>query len=162
MITLNWLKPSQVRRPIISGDWRSNMIAISLQALLRDGPLAYNVAVLIGPFGEVVGKYRKVTLPREEIAKGIAPGDEYPVFQTRFGTIGMMVCYDVFFPEVARNLAMKGAEVIALPIWGGNPRLAAARCAENGVYLVTSTYTDHEANWMKTAISFHRKISLNT
>ena len=118
----------------------------------RDGPLAYNVAVLIGPFGEVVGKYRKVTLPREEIAKGIAPGDEYPVFQTRFGTVGMMICYDVFFPEGARNLAMKGAEVIALPIWGGNPRLAAARCAENGIYLVTSTYTDHEANWMKTAI----------
>jgi predicted amidohydrolase len=118
----------------------------------RDGPLIYNVAVLVGPLGEVVGKYRKVTLPREEIAKGIAPGNEYPVFQTRFGTVGMMVCYDVFFPEVARNLAMKGAEVIALPIWGGNPRIAAARCAENGIFLVSSTYTNHEANWMKTAV----------
>ncbi|MDF1861388.1 MAG: carbon-nitrogen hydrolase family protein [Verrucomicrobiales bacterium] len=114
--------------------------------------LVYNVAVLIGPEGEVVGKYRKVTLPREEIARGIAPGDEYPVFETRFGKVGMMICYDVFFPEVARELAMNGAEIIALPIWGGNPRLAAARCAENGVFLVSSTYTDHEKDWMKSAV----------
>ncbi|MAS96961.1 MAG: carbon-nitrogen hydrolase family protein [Verrucomicrobiales bacterium] len=118
----------------------------------RVGHLVYNVAVLIGPSGQVVGKYRKVTLPREEVQRGIAPGSEYPVFDTRFGKVGMMICYDVFFPEVARNLAMNGAEVIALPIWGGNPRLAAARCAENGVYLVTSTYTDHTKDWMKTAV----------
>lgn len=118
----------------------------------RDRHLVYNVAALIGPDGELAGKYRKVTLPREEIAQGIAPGREYPVFETRFGKVGMMVCYDVFFPEVARRLARNGAEVIALPIWGGNPRLATARCAENGVYLVSSTYTGHEHNWMKTAI----------
>jgi len=116
------------------------------------GDLVYNVAVLLGPDGEVAGKYRKVTLPREEIARGIAPGDEYPVFETRFGKVGMMICYDVFFPEVARRLSMNGAEIIALPIWGGNPRLAAARCAENGVYLVSSTYTDHKHEWMKSAI----------
>lgn len=118
----------------------------------RAGHLVYNVAVLIGPEGEVVGRYRKVTLPREEIARGISPGNEYPVFETRFGKVGMMICYDVFFPEVARELAMNGAELIALPIWGGNPRLAAARCAENGIFLVSSTYTDHENAWMKTAI----------
>lgn len=120
--------------------------------LEKEEHLIYNAAVLIGPYGEVAGKYRKVTLPREEIARGIAPGDEYPVFETRFGRVGLMVCYDVFFPEVARELAMNGAEVIALPIWGGNPRLAAARCVENGVYLVSSTYTDHAHDWMKSAV----------
>lgn len=118
----------------------------------RDGHEVYNSSVMLGPEGEVVGKYRKVTLPREEIQQGISPGYEYPVFNTRFGKVGMMICYDVFFPEVARELAMNGAEVIALPIWGGNPMLAAARCAENGVFLVSSTYTHHELNWMKTAI----------
>ncbi|MDF1816269.1 MAG: carbon-nitrogen hydrolase family protein [Verrucomicrobiales bacterium] len=118
----------------------------------RDGKQVYNVAVLTGPDGAVVGKYRKVTLPREEIERGISPGKEYPVFETRFGKVGMMICYDVFFPEVARELAANGAEIIALPIWGGNPGLASARCAENGVYLVSSTYTDHNANWMKSAI----------
>ncbi len=118
----------------------------------RAGHEVFNVAVLMGPDAKVVGKYRKVTLPREEIQRGISPGTEYPVFETRFGKVGMMVCYDVFFPEVARELSMNGAEVIALPIWGGNPRLASARCAENGVYLVSSTYTNHENKWMKTAI----------
>lgn len=118
----------------------------------RDGHEIFNTSVMVGPEGIVIGKYRKVTLPREEIQQGISPGTEYPVFETRFGRVGMMVCYDVFFPEVARELSLNGAEVIAMPIWGGNPRLAAARCAENGVYLVTSTYTDHESNWMKTAV----------
>jgi predicted amidohydrolase len=118
----------------------------------RDENEVYNVSVMMGPDGKVAGKYRKVALPREEIQQGISPGYEYPVFDTRFGKVGMMICYDVFFPEVARELAMNGAEVIAMPIWGGNPLLAAARCAENGVYLVSSTYTDHSANWMKTAI----------
>lgn len=118
----------------------------------RDAHLIYNVAVMMGPAGEVVGKYRKVTLPREEIAKGICPGSEYPVFETRFGKVGMMVCYDVFFPEVARKLAMNGAEVIAMPIWGGNPLLAQARACENQVYLVSSTYTSHEDDWMKSGI----------
>ena len=118
----------------------------------RDGHEVYNVSVMMGPDGEIAGKYRKVTLPLEEIQQGISPGYEYPVFDTRFGKVGMMICYDVFFPEVARELAVNGAEVIAMPIWGGNPLLAAARCAENGVYLVSSTYTDHNANWMKTAV----------
>ncbi|MDF1658619.1 MAG: carbon-nitrogen hydrolase family protein [Verrucomicrobiales bacterium] len=118
----------------------------------REGKLVYNTAVLLGPEGSVIGKYRKVTLPREEIARGISPGTEYPVFETRFGRVGLMICYDVFHPEVARNLAMNGAEIIAMPIWGGNPALASARCIENGVHLVTSTYTDHDADWMKSAI----------
>gem|GEM_PF-288773 len=118
----------------------------------KSGDLVYNTAVLMGPDGSLVGKYRKVTLPQEEVARGISPGHEYPVFETRFGKVGLMICYDVFYPEVARELAMNGAEVIAVPIWGGNPALAAARCIENGVYLVTSTYTNHENRWMKSAV----------
>ncbi|MEM7144132.1 MAG: carbon-nitrogen hydrolase family protein [Verrucomicrobiota bacterium] len=118
----------------------------------REDNLIYNVAVLLNPDGELAGSYRKCTLPREEIAGGVQPGREYPVFDTRFGKLGMMVCYDVFHPEVARNLALNGAEIIAVPVWGANPTLAAARCIENHVYLVTSTYTDHDHDWMKSAI----------
>jgi predicted amidohydrolase len=121
----------------------------------RDQHLVYNVAVLIGPDGQIAGKYRKVCLPRDEIANGVTPGDEYPVFDTRFGRLGMMVCYDGFFPEVARELANRGAEVIAWPVWGCNPLLAAARACENHVYLVSSTYTDAAADWTKTAIYDH-------
>jgi predicted amidohydrolase len=121
----------------------------------RDGPLVYNVAVLIGPDGQLVGKYRKVCLPRSEIAAGIAPGSDYPVFSTRFGRVGLMVCYDGFFPEVARALSNRGAEVIAWPVWGCNPLLARARACENHVYLVSSTYEDIARNWMISAVFDH-------
>jgi predicted amidohydrolase len=120
--------------------------------LERDGHLIYNVAVLIGPDGQLIGKYRKVALPRGEIEGGIAPGEEYPVFETQFGKVGMMVCYDGFFPEVARQLAIGGAEVIAWPVWGCNPLLAQARACENHVYLVSSTYTDISDDWTLSAI----------
>jgi predicted amidohydrolase len=120
--------------------------------LERDGHLVYNVAVLIGPDGKVLGKYRKVCLPRGEIEGGIAPGSDYPVFETRFGKVGLMVCYDGFFPEVARELSNRGAEVIAWPVWGCNPLLAQARACENHVYIVSSTYTDVSRNWMVSAV----------
>lgn len=118
----------------------------------REKHVIYNTAALIGPEGELVGKYRKVCLPREEIKGGVTPGQAYPVFRTRFGTIGMMVCWDVFFPEVARRLANRGAEIIALPIWGGHPDLAKARAIENQIFLVSSTYSDPSQKWMKTAV----------
>jgi predicted amidohydrolase len=121
----------------------------------KDGHLMYNTAALIGPDGELVGKYRKVCLPRTEIEAGFQPGHEYPVFETRFGKVGMMICYDGFFPEVARELSHRGAEVIAWPVWGCNPLLAQARACENHVYIVSSTYTDAQANWMISAVFDH-------
>jgi predicted amidohydrolase len=121
----------------------------------RAGNLVYNVAVLIGPDGQVVGKYRKTSLPRGEVEAGIAPGSDYPVFDTRFGKVGMMVCYDGFFPEVARALTNRGAEVIAWPVWGCNPLLARARACENHVYVVSSTYEDVSRNWMISAVYDH-------
>ncbi len=122
----------------------------------RDGPLVYNVAVLLGPDGRLVGKYRKVCLPRGEVDGGVCPGTDYPVFSTRFGKVGLMVCYDGFFPEVARALSNRGAEVIAWPVWGCNPLLARARACENHVYIVSSTYEDVSRNWMISAIFDHR------
>ena len=108
--------------------------------LEKEGPVLYNTAVLMGRDGELVGKYRKVTLPREEIDGGITPGGQFPVFETDFGKIGMMICWDVFFPEPARKLAFGGAEIIFMPIWGGDLTLSKARAIENQVYLVSSTY----------------------
>lgn len=108
----------------------------------RSGHVIYNTAILLAPNGSLAGTYRKVCLPREEIEGGVTPGTDYPVFDTRFGKLGMMICWDVYFPEVARNLANRGAEVIAMPIWGGNPALAKARAIENQLFLISSTYTD--------------------
>lgn len=128
-------------------------IVVSLNE--RDRHLIYNAAVLLDPDGKLIGKYRKVCLPRGEVEQGIAPGNDYPVFDTRFGKVGMMICYDGFFPEVARELTNRGAEVIAWPVWGCNPLLARARACENHVYLVSSTYEDISRNWMLSAVFDH-------
>ncbi len=119
----------------------------------RDGKAIFNTSVLIGRDGVLVGKYRKVCLPREEIDGGITPGHEYPVFDTDFGRIGMMICWDVHFPEVARELAGRGAEVILMPIWGGNETLARARAIENQIYLVASGYDFKSAIFDKAGAS---------
>ncbi|HEX2973660.1 MAG TPA: carbon-nitrogen hydrolase family protein [Tepidisphaeraceae bacterium] len=106
----------------------------------RLGPILYNTAVLIDRGGGIVGTYRKAHLPQEEVEAGITPGDCFPVFRTEWAAVGMMICWDVQFPEAARQLALGGAEVIALPIWGGNETLARARAIENHVHLVSSSY----------------------
>ena len=98
--------------------------------------------MLIDRAGKLVGKYRKVYLPREEVEGGLTPGSEYPVFRTDFGTVGLMICYDVFYADPARALALRGAEMILMPIWGGDETLAKARAIENKVFLVASGY-DH-------------------
>lgn len=134
---------------------KENDLYIVAGLVERAGHLVHNVAVLIGPDGKVAGKYRKVCLPTGEVDAGIAPGSEYPVFETRFGKLGLMVCYDGFFPEVARELTNHGAEVIAWPVWGCNPELARARAAENHVYLVSSTYEDVSRRWMISAVFDH-------
>jgi predicted amidohydrolase len=121
----------------------------------RDRHQLFNVAVLIAPDGKVAGKYRKVCLPDGEFDNGISPGTDYPVFDTRLGKIGMMVCYDGFFPEVARELSNRGAEIIAWPVWGCNPEQARARATENQVYVASSTYEDVSRNWMLTAVYGH-------
>jgi predicted amidohydrolase len=121
----------------------------------RDGHLLYNTAALVGPDGRMVGKYRKVTLPRGECDRGIQPGSDYPVFDTRFGKVGIMICYDGFFPEPARELSLRGAEIIAFPVWGCNPRLAVARACENHVYVVSSTYCPADMNWMVSGVFDH-------
>jgi len=106
----------------------------------RDGTAIYNTAVLIGRAGQYAGKYRKIYIPREEFEGGITPGSGFPVFQTDFGTVGMMICWDVQYPDPARGLALRGAELILMPIWGGNETLAKARAIENHLFLASSGY----------------------
>src|SRR5438309_11986830 len=97
----------------------------------------------------------QVCLPHSEVEWGVTPGEDYPVFDTKLGKVGMMVCYDGFFPEVARELTARGAEVIAWPVAGCNPLLAAARACENHIYLVSSTYTDASDDWTLSAVYGH-------
>lgn len=82
----------------------------------REGARRRNTAVLLDRTGAVVGKYHKshLTIP-ERMINGITEGDELPVFDTDFGRIGLLICWDYHFPESARILALKGAELIVMP-----------------------------------------------
>lgn len=117
----------------------------------RDGPKIQPTAVLMGPDGSLVGKFHKATLTTDEIDSGETPGTEYPVFQTRFGKVGMMICYDGMFPDVARRLSENGAEIIAWPVYGSPLKQAVARAMDNQVYLVSSTYTE-DRDWVTSAV----------
>lgn len=105
----------------------------------------YNTCVLVGPEG-YVGSYRKVHHPLTERLY-IYPGNEFKVFDTKIGKIGMMVCFDLAYPEAARIMAIKGAQLILCPTgWPGEEdqlflykALNTARAMENQVFLMTST-----------------------
>ena len=56
--------------------------------------------------------------------KGVAPGSDYPVFETRFGTVGLAMCSEVYMPEVSRALALRGAELISMPAGMNKQRLS--------------------------------------
>lgn len=77
----------------------------------------YNSCVLIDNNGEVIGNVRKVNLWGSEKAK-FREGDSFPVIRTKFGKIGLLICYDLEFPEPSRIEALKGAEIVFCPaLW---------------------------------------------
>lgn len=106
----------------------------------------YNSSVLIGPNG-IIGKYRKIHpwYPSEDSVP-VNSGDlGYPVFTTNIGKVGMMICYDAWFPEPARVLALKGAEIIAIPLHTGLNSafdyILRTRALENHVWIIAANAT---------------------
>ncbi len=79
----------------------------------RDGDLRHNSAVVVGPTGHLA-TYRKLHLFNDE-KSWFEPGAELPVVDLPFGRLGMVICFDLWFPEAARALALAGAEIIAVP-----------------------------------------------
>ncbi len=110
----------------------------------KNNGFLYNTAVLLDRNGKVFGTYRKTHLPLGETEEGLVPGTDYPVFDTDFGRIGIMICWDHWFPETARILRLKGAEIIFVPSQRNgvqdksNLIQSQARAVDNGVYLVVS------------------------
>lgn len=114
--------------------------------------IIYNTLVFVGPEG-FIGKYRKVHQPMTDMIY-YTSGNEYPVFDTALGKIGLMICFDKVYPEVARILAIKGADIILCPTcWplGGEHKeedeqlvllktFANARAWENQVFFVTANH----------------------
>ncbi len=103
----------------------------------------YNTAVLLGPEG-FIGKYRKMHLPTHSVfeeKRYFRPGYQLPVFDTDIGRLGLIICYDIFFPEISRLLRLKGAQFIICISASPAVRrkffevFTAARAMENTVFL---------------------------
>jgi predicted amidohydrolase len=117
--------------------------------------LLYISSVVIGPEG-LLGTYRKLhlaPLPRFTESLCFTPGNEVPVFETRYGIIGVLICYDFYFyPELARIMALKGADLLfntsASATGPGKPyfivQQTGSRATENGVYCASANLVGKE------------------
>lgn len=109
----------------------------------RDGNQLYNAAVFIDRQGEILGTYRKIHLFDQE-KNYFSSGESIPVFDVPEGKFGMMITYDMEFPEVARVLAIKGAQVILIlssnmiPYQPYQHIYLRARAIENHVFVATA------------------------
>ena len=103
----------------------------------------HNTAVLVGPKG-LIGKYRKIHLPTHSVfeeRRYYRPGRQAAVFKTEIGTIGLNICYDLYFPELTRLQTLQGAELIVCI--SASPGLrrrffegfCLSRAMENAIYL---------------------------
>jgi len=120
-----------------------NGIHLVASILEKEDDKFYNTAVLIDGDGRLLTKYRKIHLFLEE-QDYIAHGSEYAMVDTKFGKVGLMICYDAVFPEIARRLALQGVGIIFMPAnWPGpflpQWRLAtSARALDNQIWLVAA------------------------
>jgi len=103
----------------------------------------YNSAILVGPKG-VIGKYHKMYLPTHSVfeeKRYFRPGYQVAVFDTKLGKIGLVICYDIYFPEVTRLTRLNGAQlIVCISASPGIRRsffetLTTARAIENTAFL---------------------------
>lgn len=122
----------------------------------RAGTRCFNSAVVVGPQG-FIGCYRKTHLFFEETLL-FTPGDSgFQVWDIGHAKIGVMICFDWYYPEAARTLALQGAEIIAHPsnlVLPNCPDSMVTRCLENRVFSVTANRIGSEARGGKDRLTF--------
>ena len=94
---------------------KENAIYIIMGSITeKEDDNCYNTTVLIDDSGKIIGKYRKINLWNgEKIYK--RAGSEVSVFDTKFGKIGLEICWDLAFPEIAKEITLRGAKIIFCP-----------------------------------------------
>lgn len=115
----------------------------------RNGESLHNSAAFIGRDGDLVGVYRKVAPTSREVNSGLTPGESVPVWETEFGTVGALICWDAQYAEIGRYLARKGANLVFFPTLGsadGNLRdwaryqgFHVALCDKHGAHVYRPT-----------------------
>jgi N-carbamoylputrescine amidase len=130
----------------------------------RDAGIYHNTAVVFDADGTLLGKYRKMHIPDDPLYYEkfyFTPGDQgFPVYDTRLGCIGTLVCWDQWFPEAARLMALQGAKIIFYPTaigWHPSERsrygvihqeawktIQRAHAIANGIYVAAINRVGHE------------------
>lgn len=133
----------QIRDEIsrLAVSYNINVVAGSMPEIDADGEL-YNVAYLCKRDGTFDKQYKLHPTPHEKKDWIMQGGNELKLFQTDFGRVGILICYDVEFPELARLLSEKEMEILLVPFWTDTKngylrvrRCAQARAIENECYV---------------------------
>lgn len=90
---------------------KENGLYIIMVSIEKEDNNYYNTSVLIDDSGKIIGKYRKINLWSGEKTY-IKAGGEVSVFDTKFGKIGLEICWDLAFPEVTKEITLKGAKIV--------------------------------------------------
>jgi len=124
----------------------------------QDGDEVFNTTTVINNLGEVVSRYRKI-YPFHPYEKDISAGKDFVVFDVPQGRIGVAICYDLWFPEVARELVSLGAEVLIYPTLTGTIDrpielvMAQATAASNQCYVITINASGNLGNGQSIFVS---------
>jgi N-carbamoylputrescine amidase len=125
---------------------KKNEVVLICPIFERGEEAFYNSAVIIDAGGEILGSYRKIHIPQIPLWEEkyyFSPGNlGFPIFKTKFGIIGVQICWDNFFPEGSRILALKGAQIIFSPTaaaFASQKRwetVLSSNAISNGVYIL--------------------------
>ena len=127
-------------------------VAFGLVTKERVESVLHNTLVLIGPDGDLVGQYHKVHLRGEE-RMTFRPGFRYTVLEADFGAVGLVLGWDLAFPEVARSLALEGAEILVVAAnWDKDHddewrTYLRARAYENTVFVAAANRVGEEPSY---------------
>jgi 5-aminopentanamidase len=148
---LVWERLTELAEPLDGPSIRRlQQLALDLRLLTvcgfperAEGDALYNTACVIDRDGRLLGGYRKTHLFADE--PGVfSPGDRLPVFESALGTVGVLICYDIEFPEPVRAVALSGAPLILVSTANMEPYEVSqevflrSRALENGIYMAVA------------------------
>src|SRR5574338_120581 len=106
----------------VAGEQHITLVGGSMPEIDEAGRI-YNTCFIFDPLGRQIGRHRKMHLFDIDVSGGqqfresdtLSPGNQITVVDTAFGKLGVAICYDVRFPELARLMALQGAKILAYP-----------------------------------------------
>lgn len=117
--------PGKTTESLSQAAKENNVVIVGGSLYEKEGGRFYNTSVVFDETGRMIGKYRKMHIPHDpffyEKNYFEESRDGFKVFQTKYGAIGVLICYDQWFPEAARVNALMGADVIFYPTAIGVP-----------------------------------------